>query len=174
MTRNEWNQLMARLAAFFPQREISAETIAAYYEVLGDMDGQVFALAVRECANTCDWFPTVKQLREASLVVLERAGVLPPSPDAAWQLVMQVARGWYEGQTVRDRFDETTWQALRAIGGIRVVALADSGAEVARMERQFRAAYERPYQQATADVQALTLPRRDASPAPALANGRRR
>ena len=66
MNRTEWNTNMGRLLAYFPQREVSAETIAAYHDILGDMDGEVFTLAVRHCVETCDWFPTVRQLKRAA------------------------------------------------------------------------------------------------------------
>lgn len=61
----EYAPLMKRLIALFPQRPISPETVAAYWEMISDLDADLFAQAVKHCAATCEWFPTVKQLREA-------------------------------------------------------------------------------------------------------------
>lgn len=66
MTYDEYEPLINRLAALFPQRPVPPATVAAYWEMLSDINGDVFAQAVRSCAVSCDWFPTVKQLRHAA------------------------------------------------------------------------------------------------------------
>lgn len=66
MTETQFAPLIKRLIALFPQRPISAETIAAYWEMLHDLDAELFAVAVKHCAASCEWFPTVKQLRKAA------------------------------------------------------------------------------------------------------------
>jgi hypothetical protein len=54
------------MGALFPQRPLTEETIAAYWELLGDMDGSLFAASVRQCIETCDWFPSIRQLRRSA------------------------------------------------------------------------------------------------------------
>ena len=112
MRHNDYLPTMRRLIALFPQREIGAETIAAYYDLLSDLDGDVFRLAVRQCAETCDWFPTVKQLREAAIDAACRAQGIK-APDEAWAATLAVARGWGEGMSVRARFDDASWVGFR-------------------------------------------------------------
>lgn len=79
MTYDDYEPLINRLIALFPQRPILPATIAAYWEMLSDIDAETFALAVRECAVTCDWFPTVKQLRTAAEDVI--LATIPDSMD---------------------------------------------------------------------------------------------
>jgi hypothetical protein len=62
----DYAPLMKRLIAMFPQRPISDETIAVYWEMLSDLDAEAFALAVKDCGRSGDWFPTIHQLRAAS------------------------------------------------------------------------------------------------------------
>jgi len=157
MRHNDYLPTMRRLIALFPQREIGAETIAAYYDLLSDLDGDVFRLAVRQCAETCDWFPTVKQLREAAIDAACRAQGIK-APDEAWAATLAVARGWGEGMSVRARFDDATWTAVQSIGGIRVVALAEDGAGIARVEKSFRTAYEAVYRREAQTAVTLPLP----------------
>lgn len=66
MNEPEFTTHIKRLIALYPQRPIPPETIAVYWELLHDLDPVCFALAVRHCALTGDWFPTVHQLRDAA------------------------------------------------------------------------------------------------------------
>lgn len=171
MKREDYIPTMRRLAALFPQREISAETIAAYFDMLTDLDADVFRLAARQCAVTCDWFPTVAQLRrEAQAITAEQHGLL--SPAEAWMHVLDVARHWTErSSATRQQCDHRTFAALQSIGGIREVATTEA-VGLSRLERQFRAAYERAYQ---ADVE-VAMTRRLPTPeadTPALVSGGR-
>ena len=68
----DYDPMMRRLIAMFPQRPIGPETIAVYWEMLGDLDGAVFAQAVKVCGTTCKWFPTIAELRGAVQDLLER------------------------------------------------------------------------------------------------------
>jgi len=56
---------MKRLIALFPQRAIAPETIAAYWDILGSMEADLFRASVERCIHSCEWFPTIKHLREA-------------------------------------------------------------------------------------------------------------
>lgn len=158
MRRQDYNPHMKRLIALFPQRPIGAETVAAYWELLCDMDADLFATAARACAAMCEWFPTVKQLLDAADAAAARAhGIL--TPEEAWERVSDVARGWYDGQSVRDLFDATTFNALQHIGGIRSVATADA-VGVNGKRRDFLLAYQRPYVAQVEAARTLPLPER--------------
>ena len=56
---------MKRLIALFPQRPIAPDTIAAYWSILHEMESDLFRAAVDRCIHTCEWFPTIKHIREA-------------------------------------------------------------------------------------------------------------
>lgn len=156
MTREAWNKAIARLTAAFPQREISTATILAYREHLIGMDGALFAAAVEQCMDTCDWFPTISQLLKASDGIAARAhGILPP--EQAWEHVLDVARGWHDGLSVRAMFDEATFAALQRIGGMRTVATADDHGTAAK-RRDFLLSYQRSYEMQIADMRGLPLP----------------
>jgi hypothetical protein len=58
--------LMKRMIAAFPQRPISADTVAVYWEMLSDLDAPIFTQSVKRCMESCEWFPTIKHLRHAA------------------------------------------------------------------------------------------------------------
>lgn len=173
MNHKDYTSIMKRLVALFPQREITDATLAAYWDFLRDIDPAVFRAAAQRCARDCDWFPTVHQLRSAAELISAAAHGIKP-PQSAWLHVLTVAAGWTEGTSVRDRFDDPTWASLQQIGGIRTVALTDSGAGLSRLENQFIAGYQPRYREMAAETVRTSLPDGDDVTALAASNGARR
>jgi len=142
MRAREFERLFGILMAAYPQREISATTIAVFTERFAPMDARLFSATVQECIDSYDWMPSVQQVRQAASRVLVRAGVLPPGPVDAWAAILGVARTWHEGASIQDRLPQQVREALGAAGGIRAVAQADGEYELERIERRFSAAYQ--------------------------------
>lgn len=141
MITRRFEQTLARLVAAYPQREVSAASIALYTERFATMDARLFAAAVEECIDTHDWLPSVHQVQQAAIRVLARARILPPSAEDAWATVLEIARTWHEGAMIGDRLPEQARAALSAAGGIRAVAQASGEWELGRIESRFSAAY---------------------------------
>jgi hypothetical protein len=55
--------IMARLAAAF-RTELSEETRAVYFDALRDKTIEQVARAARRCEHECDFFPSIKALRD--------------------------------------------------------------------------------------------------------------
>lgn len=147
-------------------REVSDLARGVYADTFRDMDDTVWLAAVRRCAATCRFMPVPAEINAAAVALAcEAHGI--QTPDDAWAHTLGVGRRWVEGASFRDRFDDATWEAVQAIGGIRVVALAEEGAGIARVERQFRAAYETAYRREAAGAVTRALP----EPALTLASG---
>lgn len=147
------------LEDIYPKSLTEAAT-GVYNDLCGHLTDQVWIAAIKRVCGTSRFFPVPAEILTAAQdVVAEAHGVLPP--DAAWRAVHGVARSWGQGMSVRSRFDAATWQALQAIGGISVVAMAEDGAEIGRIERQFRDAYRREFERTTERLLEAPLPDAD-------------
>lgn len=81
-------QILADLARAFPRQAVPRETFAVYLRELDDVPPALLEAAVREMIRTKDFFPTVRELREA---VAERALALPGEAAALEQVHARVA-----------------------------------------------------------------------------------
>ena len=150
---------IALLEEIYP-KSLSESASGVYNDVCGHLSDDVWIAAIKRVCSTSKFFPVPAEiLTAASEVIASAHGVLPP--DEAWRAVHGVARHWGQGMSVRDKFDSATWQALQAIGGISTVALAEDGAEIGRIERQFREAYRRLFDNMTGQLAGLPLPDAD-------------
>ena len=57
-------ELLGDLAAAFPKQQLTARTLAVYMEDLVDLPPVELAKALLELRRTCEWFPTIAQIRE--------------------------------------------------------------------------------------------------------------
>lgn len=133
--------VIKRLAATFPQRPIGPETVAAYWEMLHSMDGDVFNAAANYCATHAEWFPTLHAIFDAADTLLTDAGVFPPSPESAWGTILGLAQRWGDGSSIsRHVSDETLIAAVGKVGGMMRIAMSDDYA-VRAIEKDFLALY---------------------------------
>lgn len=77
------------LASVFPHSKITEQTLQVYAGDLADMPEPLLELAFAECRTTCEFFPTIKVIRDtaARLALGERLEALE-----AWALVARAAR----------------------------------------------------------------------------------
>lgn len=80
--------LVADLAAAFPQRAISRETLSIYARELGDLNPADLAIAVRLLIRTSEFFPTIHAIRDA---VAESDLGLPGEAEALAQVNARAA-----------------------------------------------------------------------------------
>ena len=62
----EYEALVTRLMAMFPNQPFNEGNIAAYYDALKDLSRDQFAYAVVDCGQKFEWFPSVAQLRSSA------------------------------------------------------------------------------------------------------------
>lgn len=92
MTRDEFARVIAVLS-LGTGKELKRDAQEVYYELLGDLDADVFALAAKRVLLSHRWatFPTIAELREAAADTI--AGqVAELSPAEAWELADRAAR----------------------------------------------------------------------------------
>jgi len=77
------------LAAAFPHGKITRATIEVYARSLSDLDAPLLDAAIMECMSTCEFFPTLKAIRDtaARLALGDHLEALE-----AWALVKHYAR----------------------------------------------------------------------------------
>ena len=77
------------MAASFPSNKITKETIEAYTSYLEDLDAPLLEAAIKECASTCEFFPTIRAIRDtaARLALGDRLEAME-----AWGLVKKAAQ----------------------------------------------------------------------------------
>lgn len=157
--------------ALWPHEEWTEARIAVYLMALADIHDDVYLAAVERIIKQATYLPKPHEIRAAAEAVLEAHGQLPASPEAAWSLVLHRGRTWYDGQPVRvgnPLIDE----ALRSIGGLRAVAMAESERQLAFLRRDFLQLYtaKRAAEIELSGGLAQPLPAGHA-PAPALTGG---
>ena len=89
MTKLELAQVLAVLSAAYPKWQITEELPKVYYELLGDIDGEIVQRATKQWAMTEKWPPTIAELRSTCA---EICGMLAPSPEMAWAEVADAIR----------------------------------------------------------------------------------
>lgn len=78
-------------SAQWPNFPLTEATIAAYCDLLKDIDGNLLEVAARECSATCKFFPTVAEIREKCNRLAELEGS-DPTAEEAWELVNKAIR----------------------------------------------------------------------------------
>lgn len=121
-------------------RELSEPVVDLYVEACGHLSDTVWESACRSAIRSERFFPVPAVLLDHAAATVATAWDIL-APGEAWRQVLGVASTWHERARVRDRFTPLVLDALDRIGGIRAVALADDGAELGRLERNFREAY---------------------------------
>jgi hypothetical protein len=86
MNAREAAQVVAVIAAAYPQWPASVETVAIYADSLADLAAEETLATVRQLILVEDRWPTVATIRRA---YASRLGVLAPSPSEAWGQVVE-------------------------------------------------------------------------------------
>ncbi len=132
-TEEEIVKVMKFLSAAYPQRELSAETIAVYVASLADVDGELLWLAAQQAVRELKYFPTVAELLEIASRISNAFG--GPGNEMtsgqAWALVMGVVRryGFYKLTDpdvvpgVEAKLPALVVRAVHAVGGWRDLCL---------------------------------------------------
>jgi hypothetical protein len=129
MTRAEVARLLAFLTAALPHTTVTAETVAAWEAVLGDLDYATAERAVVRvlALQTAAWLPAPGAIREQAAKL---AGDPWPSAEHAWGVVQRAARRY-------GRWDAKA--GLAACGVVRPVveafgweSLVDGDADIVR------------------------------------------
>jgi hypothetical protein len=98
LQREETLKVLGAMAAAFPYAKIERPTIEIYAEALADIPPAVLKVAGLACISRSTFFPAIAELRTEAL-----RAVAPdrPSPEAAWQQVLdQVRAVHYSGTPV--------------------------------------------------------------------------
>lgn len=134
MTREE--EIIAKLVALksaLPGQELDRMGLAIYARGLTDVPPDALDAALGRAVKECDWFPTVKKIRE--LAGIQGPLAMPQLAQAAWASVLGclVSGQWTE-------LDSPTRAALKALGGSWNVRQADERG-LAQLKNRFLEAY---------------------------------
>lgn len=137
MTPAQAKTLVACLMAAFPRQQVSRRTLDVYARLLGDLDADKAAAAVKRLAQTTRWFPTVSEIREE----YARAQSNMPPPELAWaEVVRELGR---VGPAGSPSFScEAVGYAVRATGGWEYLCTSERNPwDRARFIDAYRAAH---------------------------------
>ena len=128
-------EVLAFLAALYPQFKLTRATIHAYEEVLGDIPPELLKAAARHVGSRSAFFPAAAELRQAvfELGIINR-GV--PTGYEAWQQV----KGQFNGR--RPALHPLARRALERLGGLEAF-----GQSALRDEPSWRARFLEAYEQ---------------------------
>lgn len=130
MNRHTFDEHMKLLAATWPDRSPSADTMAAYWLALNDLDDEVFSRAIGSVLRRSTFFPAPAEIRKAAEEAMTAMGVAPPEPDRAWELVLRAASGVGFREAERQLLDHPSIKrAVQEMGGSRSIAMSDRSDE---------------------------------------------
>jgi hypothetical protein len=87
--REETLRVLGALAAAFPYAKIERPTIEIYAEALADIPPAVLKAAGVACISRSTFFPAISEIRDEALRAMSPER---PSPEAAWQEVLEQVR----------------------------------------------------------------------------------
>lgn len=128
-------RMIVILSAAYPRFEVTADTGRVYAELLGDLSDDLLLAAARHHAATSKWFPSVAELREATMDLASRAAGIRTAEEAWKQVMLAVQRhGWYGemapggGWQVPRMLSDLERHAVDALGGWRAVCHSENAA----------------------------------------------
>lgn len=174
MTQDTFQRCMSRLSATWPNREVTHDTLEAYWLVFQGLPDEAFEIATTECVATCTYYPVpaeiMARVRARAEAALTSAGLLPDSAEGAWARVLEALNDWhpdtgwlglYPGYEHLGRVGGVPCplpplirEAVEAIGGMERVFLADFG-DLGFVRREFMDFYEQRRQQEIQHMPAL-------------------
>lgn len=132
--RNVFVEWMGELDDHFPG-ERSERVVAVYWKALSERMGTAaFERACIEILGSREYFPPWRAFLEAV------DGDSESEAMAAWERVMEMAKDWRRADP-NEELDEAGQRALRQVGGIRRLAMADAS-ELPFRRKDFLAAYQ--------------------------------
>jgi hypothetical protein len=63
--------VLAKLTGVFPGTKIGADGMETYSELLQDIPDEVLVMAMRDCLLHCRFFPTIAEIRDRALPILQ-------------------------------------------------------------------------------------------------------
>jgi hypothetical protein len=90
VTKQQWADLMRRLAANWPDKEFPAASQALMIQYLQHMPDEAIARAVDQAIATLKWRPTTAELLELAAGLISTGKHLPPAD--AWEEFAKAAR----------------------------------------------------------------------------------
>ena len=139
MNRKDTLMMLTNLLSMYPNHTLNDYATERWVEAMRDVPAQAAYTVVERWIDTEKWFPTVAEFKER----MHDAASPLPSPDEAWELVLERVRSTYPGVPA------PAWQthleikeALNDIGKIWAVRTAE-GDTLERKRAQFVRAYTR-------------------------------
>jgi hypothetical protein len=131
---------MRLLAATWPDRSPTADTLAAYWLALGHLDDVVFEQTIARCLRECTFWPAPAEILSRAQEILESAGLLPRPPADAWtEVERELRRSGAYGQP--EWSNPLIGQVVQELGGTRHLALMELD-RLAFVRREFVERYD--------------------------------
>ena len=142
-------EVLAFLAAAYPNANVTAATTAAYVKMLADLNPRVLHAAAMQHVAESKFFPTVAELRERAQAIVEASqGGRPPEPAEAWGQALAALRAFSPHYDPPEKIAERTAhlhplvrRAVEWVGGWKVLAECRQD-QVGVLRAHFMRAYE--------------------------------
>ena len=127
-TLEEVSEILGIASQAYGHYELTDETIDVYHRLLQDLEQPLLQASIEQCIAECEFFPTVAKIRAKALDLTRDTSI--PTAFEAWEEVVQNARhscGNFSYPMIAD--------AVRAIGGIKMLGMADKGDMISHRAR---------------------------------------
>jgi hypothetical protein len=135
---NKVAQVLAFLAALYPNFKLTKATLTAYSQILEDIPADLLQAAAKDVGSRSTFFPAAAEIRQAAFDLKERAAGVPTAYEA-WAEVLHACRH-YGANNPPEFSHPLIVQATASVGGYRQLCYStDHTADRAR----FIDAYDR-------------------------------
>lgn len=116
-------KLVGALAVSFPHTQISSETIKVYISMLRDIPLEILTVAVGQAIADCEFFPTVRALREIAFNLTSELSTRPTAGEA-WGILFKEIR--HTGSYKLPHFDDPIIARVVQMMGWRELCLSET------------------------------------------------
>jgi len=116
-------QLIGGMAACYPNTQVSRETIKGYVSMLKDIPLDVLIVCVEQAIADCEFFPTIKVLRERMFNLTSHLSLHPSAAEAWGTVLTEIGR---TGSYRQPHFENPFIDKVIQIMGWRELCLSDN------------------------------------------------
>jgi len=152
LDEKEFGKILGVLASMWPRTELKAQTLSAYYAILGDLEPDMLKAATLHLGATATFFPSAGEIRRTAFDLLERETGVPDGYAAFGEVMRAVSRfGVYRAPEFSHPL---IGDVVQAIGGWRIICMTDEN-DIASTRMRFVTAYDTLLKRTQMDVRML-------------------
>lgn len=150
MNQKETAKILAVLAAAYPKFEVDETKLRVWHEMLGDMEYEVVAVAVKKCMLEKTFAPSIAEVRQEVVKIMNpnRLTSAEAWGEVEYAIKRYGATAAYDGTSYKDVLSPLTLRVVKLMGWVDMCRAENT----AVIRGQFIKLYEQSYAQETEEL----------------------